>query len=75
MDSIITAIKNVYNITKVNVSICDKDFIDKNLLKEENVTDFPTIIIYDNNYKKSIKFLGTVPFIQIQQEIDRLINK
>lgn len=76
MDDIITSIKNTYNKNnKVNVNICHKDFIDKNILKENNITDFPATIIYDDNYKKSITFLGTIPFIQIQKKIDNIINK
>lgn len=76
MDDIITSIKNTYNKNnKVNINICNKDFIDRNILKENNITDFPATIIYDDNYKKSITFLGTIPFIQIQKEIDNIINK
>lgn len=76
MDDIITSIKNTYNKNnKVNVNICHKYFIDKNILTENNITDFPATIIYNDDYKKSIRFLGTVPFIQIQKEIDSLINK
>jgi hypothetical protein len=47
----------------------------RNILKENNITDFPATIIYDDDYKKSITFLGTIPFIQIQKEIDNIINK
>lgn len=76
MDYIITSIKNTYNENnKVNVNICHKDFIDKNILTENNITEFPATIIYNDDYKKSIRFLGTVPFIQIQKEIDSLIDK
>ena len=76
MDDIITSIKNTYNKNnKVNVNICHKDFIDKNILTENNITDFPATIIYNDNYKKSITFLRTIPFIQIQKEIDNIINK
>ena len=76
MDDIITSIKNTYNKNnKVNVNICHKDFIDKNILTENNITDFPATIIYDDNYKKSITFLGTIPFIQILKEINNIINK
>lgn len=76
MDDIILSIRNTYAITKkININICHKDFIDKNILIENNITDFPATIIYDNNYKQSIVLLGTVPFIQMQQEINRLINK
>jgi hypothetical protein len=76
MTDIILSIKKTYDDNKnININICNKDFIDRNILRENNITDFPAIIIYDNDYKKSITFLGTVPFIQIQKEIDILINK
>ena len=76
MDDIITSIKNTYNKNnKVNVKIWHKDFIDKNILPENNITELPATIIYDDNYKKSITFLGTIPFIQILKEINNIINK
>lgn len=76
MTDIILSIKKTYDANKnININICNKDFIDRNILKENNITDFPATIIYDNDYKKTIIFLGTVPFIQIQKEIDNIINK
>lgn len=76
MTDIILSIKKTYDANKnINVNICNKDFIDRNILKENNITDFPATIIYDNDYKKTITFLGTVSFIQIQKEIDSIINK
>lgn len=76
MTDIILSIKKTYDDNKnININICNKDFIDRNILKENNITDFPATIIYNDDYKKSIRFLGTVPFIQIQKEIDSLINK
>ena len=76
MTDIILSIKKTYDDNKnININICNKDFIDRNILKENNITDFPATIIYDDNYKKSITFLGTIPFIHIQKEIDNIINK
>ena len=76
MTDIILSIKKTYDDNKnININICNKDFIDKNILTENNITDFPATIIYNDDYKKSIRFLGTVPFIQIQKEIDNIINK
>ena len=73
MTDIILSIKKTYDDNKnININICNKDFIDRNILKENNITDFPATIIYDDNYKKSITFLGTIPFIQIQKEIDNI---
>ena len=76
MTDIILSIKKTYDDNKnININICNKDFIDRNILKENNITDFPATIIDEDNFKQSITFLGKVPYIQIQKELDSLINK
>lgn len=71
MEDILLEIKFVYKPTNdVDISICDKDFINKDILKIENIKDFPTVLIYDNDCEESHTIVGTVPYKTITSKIE-----
>lgn len=75
MENILSEVKFAYKpINDVDISIVDKDFINPNILREENITDFPTTIIYTNDYSNFFKIVGTVPYINITSKIEEFRN-
>lgn len=68
MDRIIQKVLDDYN-KQVDYEIKDKDNIDINFLKEKHITDFPSIVLYQND---NIVFItsGTKPAEVVRKELN-----